>query len=183
MAQTFSKRDKSGRSKRKLGPFVALERYLLASLAWRSLSPVARCALIELLMKYNGINNGRLAMSANNLANLLSISRATAGRALQQLIDVGFIETTRPSGFSCKLKIAAEYRVTFHRCDATGNLPMKQFMRWQPKIRTRSHPSTPTVSPQSNGVEKQLQTVNSLLSHETDRTLANKVTVSPESTI
>jgi hypothetical protein len=127
------KHDNRGRSKRTLGPFIALERYLLNSPAWISLSPNARCALIELLARYNGVNNGRIAMSANVLAMLLPISRATAARALRELIERGFVEIVRPGGFSCKLKIATEYRLTFHRCDVTDAPPLKPFMRWRPE--------------------------------------------------
>ena len=43
------------------GPgFVQLYRFIKRSQAWHELSLPARCALIELLDRYNGINNGMI---------------------------------------------------------------------------------------------------------------------------
>ena len=58
--------------------FVALERYLLKSPAWRSLSPVARCAYIEIAHRYGGSNNGTLAMSARTMAEASARTLQTA---------------------------------------------------------------------------------------------------------
>ena len=96
------KHNNTGRSRRQLSPFVALERYLLNSPAWRSLSPPARCTFIELGNLYDGSNNGRIALSARTLAERLPISRATATRALNDLADRGFIEPVRIGGFNIK---------------------------------------------------------------------------------
>lgn len=127
------KHDRTGRSKQKLSPFIALERYIKASPAWQSLSLVARCAYIELLDIYSGSNNGRIALSARSLAERLPISRATATRALQDLTDRGFIEVTREGAFSLKsgLRRATEWRLTRYHCDLTGQSQSQKFMRWQ----------------------------------------------------
>ena len=66
--------------------FVALPGFMLKTAAWGSLSPNARAALIEVIRPYNGRNNGSLAMSGRRLENLLPISRATATRALNELV-------------------------------------------------------------------------------------------------
>ena len=79
----MAKHDKRGRSKRSLSPFVGLEHYLLDSPAWRSLTPVERCAYIEVARLYNGTNNGRLAMSGRRLADRLSIHKSSGSRALK----------------------------------------------------------------------------------------------------
>lgn len=140
------KHDVTGRSRRKLSPFIALERYVFDCPAYRSLSLAARCALMELLSLYSGSNNGRLALSALALSHRLPVGRATAGRGLQELESKGFIEAVRPGGFNIKSggKRATEWRLTFHRCDVTGELPSKKFTRWQVG---KFHF---TVSPQSN---------------------------------
>lgn len=128
-----SKHNSKGRSRRQLTSFVALERYMLRSPAWKSLSPPAKCAFIELGNLYDGTNNGRIALSARSLADLLSLSRATATRALQDLAERGFIEAVRPGGFNVKsgTRRSTEWRLTTYRCDVTGERACKTFMRWQ----------------------------------------------------
>jgi hypothetical protein len=121
------------RSNGALGSFVALPKFLLQSHAWRTLKPVPRTAFVELVGIYNGVNNGWLGMSARSLASAINVSRATAARALKELTDRGFIEQTRRSAFSCKVRLASEWRLTFHACDRTGELSSKAFMRWRPE--------------------------------------------------
>jgi len=125
--------DATGRSKRQLAPFIALERYIKASPAWQSLSLPARCAYLEFLDLYDGGNNGRLALSASTLAAKLRIGRATAARAILELEGRGFIEAVRRGGFNLKsgARRATEWRLTRYRCDVTGTPPGKAFMRWQ----------------------------------------------------
>jgi hypothetical protein len=138
----MARTDKTGRS-RVSGPFLMLPSYMLKSPAWKSLKAIERAALIEVLGRYNGSNNGRLGMSARVLARELHVSRATATRALCTLCKCGFLEVVKPSAFSCKAKRAAEFRATLHRCDVTGQPPARAFMRWKPEIHF-------TASPRSN---------------------------------
>ncbi len=128
-----AKHNHTGRSKQKLSSFVALERFMLNSIAWRSLKLPARCAFIELGNLYDGRNNGRIAISARTLAERLPISRATATRALEELAEKGFIEAVRQGGFNMKsgVRRATEWRLTCYRCDVTGERPNRNFMRWQ----------------------------------------------------
>ena len=141
------KHDATGRSRRQLSPFVALERYLLNSPAWKSLSLPARCAFIELGYLFDGSNNGRIALSARTLAERLSISRATATRALANLAGRGFIEAVRAGGFNIKsgVRRSTEWRLTSYRCDVTGAAPARVFMRWQDgKIHFTASPESHT---------------------------------------
>jgi len=128
----MTRHNKTGRSKRALSPFIAMERYMLESHAWQSLSLPARCALIEMLSIYNGRNNGCIGQSARMLAESLHISRATANRALRELTDKGFIEAVKAGGFSMKSgPRATEWRLTMHPCNVTNETrPSKKFMRW-----------------------------------------------------
>ena len=127
------KHNQTGRSRRKLSSFVALERYMLDSPAWRSLLPAVRCTYIEVAKLYDGGNNGRIALSARTVSERLLISRATAARALSELVDKGFLEAVRAGGFNVKSgqRRSTEWRMTSYRCDVTGALPTKAFMRWQ----------------------------------------------------
>ena len=128
-----NKHDATGRSRSKLTPFIALERYIMASPAFRSLSLPARAAYLEMLNLYSGSNNGRIAMSANLLCGKLNAGRATAGRALMELEAKGFLVSIRKGGFNMKsgVRRASEWRLTNYRCDLTGERPAKTFMRWQ----------------------------------------------------
>lgn len=109
--------------------FVALPHYMLHSPAWRALSSVARAVFIELMTLYNGGNNGHIAFSARTGAERVRCSKATAARALVELQEVGFIEISTRGAFHRKTPHATEWRLTLHRCDRTGELPSKAFMR------------------------------------------------------
>jgi DNA-binding transcriptional regulator YhcF (GntR family) len=111
-----------------------MELFLMATPAWRSLSMAARVAYVEVAALYDQSNNGRLALSARQLAERMPISKATAHRALQELAAKGFIVAAKPSGFNLKTgeRRATEWRLTRYRCDVTGDIATKAFMGWQP---------------------------------------------------
>jgi len=125
----MARHNNKGRSKRSLARFVGLEHYMLDSAAWCSLGAVERASYFEIARLYNGSNNGQLAMSGRRLADLLHVNKSTGTRALSALVEKGFLEVVTPSSFSLKTKRATEYRLTAHRCDVTGSLPSKAFMR------------------------------------------------------
>ena len=130
----MSKRtDKKGRSKGILAPFAAMEHYVQNSLAYRKLPSTARAAYLEVLACYDGGNNGKIALSARELGDRLGMNKATASRALEKLQLHGFVFVTRRSSFHRKLKLSAEYRLTAFKCDRTGELASKLFMRWKPE--------------------------------------------------
>jgi hypothetical protein len=110
-------------------PFVQLYKYMLRSPAWRSLSPIERAAYIQLALRYDGVNNGALALSARVLGLELDCDKATASRALIRLEDTGFIECVTIGSFTRRNRKASEYRLTTFRCDVTGELPTKKFLR------------------------------------------------------
>lgn len=123
-------RDKHEKRRRHKGPpFVQLFNYVIDSDAYRRLSLAARAALVEMVRLYNGMNNGQLAMPARTLADRLGASKTMAARALNELENAGFIETTKVGSFRRKDRLASEYRLTFHRCDESHTPPSKAFMR------------------------------------------------------
>ena len=138
MSRSVWKNNASGRTVRRQKPkkrsFVMLERYMIASAAWRSLSGEAIAAFVELSNRYNGTNNGRLHLSSRELAVIRRYSRVTGTRAMSELLRKGFIEMVKASGFNVKdrRRQAAEYRLTMHHCDVTRAPPSKAFMQWQP---------------------------------------------------
>jgi MarR family len=121
-------RRKQGR-KRTGPPFVQLYKYMLRCPAWLALSATAQAAYVRLALRYDGVNNGMLALSVRGLAQELNCDKATASRALRELEDAGFIECVKIGSFTRRNRKASEYRLTAFRCDVTGELPTKKFMR------------------------------------------------------
>ena len=130
-------------------PFVRLPHWMLKCPAWRSLSPVARCVLIELLVIYNGRNNGYLAFSARDAAERVGCSKGTANRGLAELREKGFIDVSIVGAFYRKTRHATEYRLSLFECDRTGSMATKEFMRWSnPKPIFTVRPQGQSVSPE-----------------------------------
>lgn len=136
------KKDIKGRSKSG-PPFVQLPWFMLDSEAWRALTPQQVAVYIDLARLYDGKNNGRLALSVRDAAERCKINKDTANKALATLEAMGFTECASQGGFSRKVRHAAEWRLTLWRCDKSGALPSKAFMKWRPdaapKEKTRSH--------------------------------------------
>jgi hypothetical protein len=121
MASVGSKlrRERKGRSKRR---FIQLWTNVKRSEAYHSLSVYGRSALIELLDRYTGINNGMIGLGVRGLAVALDCSNDAAARALRELDDSGL---ARPvTGGLWKGKRATEWRLTFYVCNKTGELPI-----------------------------------------------------------
>jgi hypothetical protein len=161
------KTNKTGRGSNALSDFIALERYIVSSLAYRSIKPTARAAYVEVCYCFDGSNNGRIQMAARTLGDRLGVNKATAARALQELIAKGFIEVAKQSAFSMKSKQCSEYRLTAFPCAVTGGLPSKNFMRWQPEIQNTVAPAQPRS--RMGATDSQNATRNSLLQlHQRD---------------
>ncbi|WP_137154846.1 winged helix-turn-helix domain-containing protein [Rhizobium sp. FKL33] len=137
----------SNRLKRKgRAKFLMIDGYIFTSQAFRSLSTVERSAYLEFKWRYDGFNNGRIALSCRELAEALNISKATASRAIEALCEKGFVDPVKKATFNLKYRAATEWRLTEFTCDVTGELPTTQFMRWREKntVSLRGH----TVSPE-----------------------------------
>jgi hypothetical protein len=120
-------------NKRRDGKHVRLYDYLLKSPAYLSLSCPARAVLVEVARVYNGTNNGRLGMSIRMLAERCRIARGTAGKALKELQDRGFIDCVQVGAFSRKVPHASEWRLTWWPCDISRAPPERQFLKWRPE--------------------------------------------------
>ena len=139
-------------NKRRDAHHVRLYTWLLDSPAYLALSCPARAVLIEIAKIYDGMNNGRIALSVRRAAERCNIARGTATRAFRDLEQLGFIECVTKGAFSRKVQHATEWRLTFWSCDVTGVLPTKAFMRWG-----RDGPSD--ASQKQNAVSKYPATV------------------------
>lgn len=117
------------KGRRHYEPFLGLRIWLLKSDAWLSLRPAARAVYIQLARRYNGSNNGTLALSVRVAAKECRISKDTATQAFKDLTSAGFIELKTPGAFSRKVRHAAEWLLTEHRDDVAGEIPKRTFMR------------------------------------------------------
>lgn len=83
--------------------FARLDHRILNSNAYRSLSPNDRALLIELVMLYNGENNGSLYLSVRDAAHRMGIADlSAASRSFNTLQSIGFIEVTADAHFHVK---------------------------------------------------------------------------------
>jgi DNA-binding MarR family transcriptional regulator len=126
---------------------VRLHHWLMDSAAWQSLGAVERSIYTEISRRYGGqgTNNGRIPYSVREAADALRIGKSTAARALAALEERGFIVATRKGHFDRKVKHASEWRLTEYVCDVSGEMPTKEFMRWQSVPATHSHKPVPVV--------------------------------------
>src|SRR5262245_6590012 len=106
--------------------FIQLWTNVKRSEAYYGLSAMARSALIELLDKYTGCNNGMIVMGVRELSRRLNCSMDTAARALRELDDAGL---ARPNEVGLwRGKKATTWRLTFYVCNSTGELPIKNWL-------------------------------------------------------
>jgi hypothetical protein len=157
MNRTFT-RTAGGRTKRRRrgdGPtFIQMFHWVVDMPVWHSLSPRAVVAYLELARRYNGTNNGSLHLSARELAEAWGWSKDAAACAIRELLEKGFVEVTRASGFNVKdrKRQATEYRLTTFFCNRTQQSASKTFTKWRPPkspddIISRSENRDSTVRP------------------------------------
>jgi len=98
--------------------FVQLEHALLESAAYSSLTGNARSLLVELMMLFNGRNNGSLYLSVRDAAARIGVADlGSVGRAFDDLCEAGFIECAKGSSFTSKAgeqSRARCWRLTMH---------------------------------------------------------------------
>lgn len=143
--------------------FVKLDHWMLQSAAWRSLTCTQRAVFVEACAFYNGSNNGSIILPVREIADRCNISKATAGRAIRELEDIGFLDCTYLGAFKRQNRKASEYRITLFKCDVSGHKATKRFMQYT-AYETRSHQRDRTVSPEGQSKEN-----CSPRSHQRDR--------------
>lgn len=128
--QTRTRMQRHQRRRRHDGPnFIKLFRYVLDSPAYVSLSAWSKAALVEMTRGYNGSNNGNIRLSVRELAKRIGCARDTAWRALQELVDKGFIEPVIRGAFHIKYSRATVWRLNDRHCDITG-AQSQAFLKW-----------------------------------------------------
>lgn len=139
------KPNKTGRSSGE-ARHVRLHHWVMETAAWRTMKPVPRAVLVELMRRFNGTNNSNIPMSVREISDLVRIGKTTAADALQELESRGFIREAIPSSFARKtcsngpVGRSSRWRLTEFKCDLTGDLPTKEFARWEaPTAVKRKH--------------------------------------------
>jgi len=92
--------------------FIMLRHDIIDSPAWQSLHPEAIGIWILLARRYNGNNNGEIPLSCREAARSLHISKDTAGKYFNQLIDAGLVIVTENSGFNRKNRTSRRFALT-----------------------------------------------------------------------
>jgi len=142
----MSKTNRTGRSS-KAPRHVRLYYWMTDSPAWRDLNGLERAMYAEIAKHYDGSNNGKIWYSVRTAADEFHVGKMTASRAIQRLIDHGFLVQMQKGAFSLKRRHATEWRLTEFPCDITHDIASKDFMRWKPppKIHFTVPPQTTSV--------------------------------------
>ena len=111
--------------------FSRLDHWVFKSEAYRALSLKARCLYTELLLFYNGSNNGSIYMSVRHAAKRLNVTKDTASKAFRELEEKGFIKVSERSSFDYKKGKATSWILTEH--SVLGRTATKEFARWKQK--------------------------------------------------
>jgi hypothetical protein len=78
----------------KRAPFMSLPHAVYDGPAFRALRPVEIAVLLLLVRKFNGHNNGAIALGTREAARRCHCGQSTACRALARLQHTGFISAT-----------------------------------------------------------------------------------------
>lgn len=101
--------------------------------AWRSLSGGAVKVWIELRTRFFGGNNGKLALSYEEAARLLTLSKSTVKRAVDELQEKGFIVCMREGQWYGRQ--ATEWATTDKGID--GKAATRKWRQWKPGVSCR----------------------------------------------
>lgn len=97
--------------------FSALRKDLVLSGEFKALSGSAVKVLNVLMVLYNGSNNGDLSAPLSQSETLFGMTKKTLQKALNELVDKGFIEISRQGN----RKQCALFALTFYSIDRIEN--------------------------------------------------------------
>lgn len=100
------------RTKKRYPPFVMLERAMLDSPEWKSLTQAEMIAYIYIKKNYNGGNNGKIPLKYVEMKGVCA--PATLSKALKGLIKKGWIEKTQHGGlyrYFCLYELTGQFDV------------------------------------------------------------------------
>jgi len=143
----------------KKGHFLVLYDELLDSPAFRSLSNAAVVVLILLKRRFNGRNNGEIALSCRDCAKCAKMSRNTAQLAFTELQDKGFIKLECRGWFGTRQ--ASTYTLTMDSNSGELQQPTNEWKQWGQAVPKESHivPNATSSWPQ-NGTNENISVPN-----------------------
>ena len=92
--------------------FVMLRHDMIDSPAYRSLSLKARAVYIEVLKRYNGFNNGGVALSCREAGEFCGIGKVSASKAFDELVTKGFLKVGEDAAFNMKTRKSRRWILT-----------------------------------------------------------------------
>jgi len=127
--------DRGGRSKT-ASTFIMIPNFVFDSSAFRALKPISWALLLVIVRRFNGRNNGEIALGQREAAEALGMkSRESIAAAFDDLAAKGIIRMTAAGAFARKTKRASEWELTFHH---VGNRPAAMtFKSWRPEQNSR----------------------------------------------
>lgn len=99
-------------------PFMAMPLALYRGAAFKALKPSELAVLIYILSKYNGSNNGKLAVSIRCIKENCHIGTDNALKCIGSLRDKGLISIQ--TEFPIQQRMATEYCLNWLKNDVTG---------------------------------------------------------------
>lgn len=130
------------------GRWLGIPHAVIGSEAFRCLDPLAKLVLLSIVMRFNGRNNGKIAVSYRQIA--YDLNRQNQNRlsgAIAQLIEHGLVEIATEGKWGPRK--AREYRLTFvsSGTDAKPVAATNEYLRWHPiKAKPRKSRATPRVA-------------------------------------
>ncbi|WP_157783623.1 hypothetical protein [Rhizorhabdus wittichii] len=118
------------------GQWVGIPHVVVDSVAYRSLSDRAARILVELARRFNGYNNGSIALSQRELGEALHIQNyGSIGRAIAELVDRGLLAVALEGNW--KERDARQYRLTFISTTQGGSHrpATNDYLSWTPSPR------------------------------------------------
>jgi hypothetical protein len=130
----FSAKQRKLRGQGKIGGphFIQLFHYVKRSVNYHGLSLVARALLTEIHDRYNGSNNGMIALGVREARYELRVGHAAICRAMRELDDSGLAHPLTPGAW--RGKHATEWRLTWRLCNKTGQLPKTSWVERPPFV-------------------------------------------------
>lgn len=139
-----------------------LEEWFMLTSAWRNTGVYERCLYIEIKRRYNGRNNGDIAMSHREAEHRLGCSNKPVRAAFKGLLEKGFIKVATKGSFDWKSRQdglgngrSTRWIITEHPVDVPGRglTATKDFARWQPEGNSRcdDSPSLERPTPTTDG--------------------------------
>lgn len=110
--------------------FCALSFQLVDSMAFRYLSNAGLRVLVLLKRRFNGVNNGSICLSCRDVEKICPMSRTTAGRALKELQQKGFITQTRLGYFANGGNVASAWKLNTDK-NKGENRPSNEWKKWK----------------------------------------------------